>query len=141
MILCGLVEPACVGIQKNCHLVDESSRSAGACAVHPLLNCRPVERYLCVLAAKLYGYIGLRNELFNGSAAGYYFLLKSDAQKIRKRKPAGSRNNRSDGYITQLISHLLQEFSGLLEYVRHVSLVLRINDLIRLVKQNEFNCC
>ena len=77
-----LVEAARVGVQQGCHLIDERARTAGAGAVHALLDAVVEVDDLGVLAAQLDGDIGGRNEGLDGTLTGDDLLDKLQVEPL-----------------------------------------------------------
>ena len=77
-----LVEAARVGVQQGCHLVDERARTAGAGAVHALLDAVVEVDDLGVLAAQLDGDISGRDEGLDGTLAGDDLLNKLQVEPL-----------------------------------------------------------
>ena len=134
-----LVEAARVGVQQGCHLVDERARTAGAGAVHALLDAVVEVDDLGVLAAQLDGDVGGRDEGLDGTLAGDDFLDKlqveplGEQQTARTGDGAGHLGSRQHGRST------LEQVAGAGADVGVVALVLGVDDLVVVVEHGELN--
>ena len=73
-------------MQQGCHLVDERARTAGAGAVHALLDAVVEVDDLGVLAAQLDGDIGGRDEGLDGTLAGDDLLDKLQVEPLGQQQ-------------------------------------------------------
>ena len=64
------------------HLVDESTRAAGAAAVHADFGAVGQEQDLCILTAQLDDAVRRRDELFDRHAGGEHLLHKGHAAAV-----------------------------------------------------------
>ena len=83
-----LVEAAGVGVEQGGHLVDEGARTAGAGAVHALLDAVIEVDDLGVLAAQLDGDVGSGDEGLDGALAGDDLLDKLQAEPLGEQQAA-----------------------------------------------------
>ncbi len=131
-----LVKARRVGVQKHRHLVDEGARTAGAGAVHALLDAARVKvDDLRVLAAKLNRHVGLGNESFNGGLARNNLLHELHAEPLGKQQAARAGDGDSHDLVTVFRAGLFQHLDngrtdvGVVAAVEGVqNLALRIQD-------------
>ena len=137
----GFIEPAGVGIQKDRHLVDEGSGTAGTGSVHALLDGGAIECDLGVFSSQLDCHISFRDQFFYCLTAGDDLLLKTDPQELGQRQASGTCDHRGQSDIPLLLVHLVQQFFNLIEDVGHMTFITGINHVILFIEQNKFYCC
>ena len=64
-ILGKVVQTGSIGFEQRCHLVDKCTGTTGARTIHALFDAVVKVDDLCVLAAKLNGYVGLGDKSLN----------------------------------------------------------------------------
>ena len=79
-------------MQQGCHLVDEGARTAGAGAVHALLDAVVEVDDLGVLAAKLDGDVGSGDEGLDGTLAGDDLLDKLQVEPLGEQQTTRTGN-------------------------------------------------
>ncbi len=103
------VEARGVGVQQVGHLVDEGARTAGARAVHPLLDDRVEERDLGVLAAELDDHVGLRLEALDRGRTGDHFLYELDAHQVGDAEAGRAGDSAAEGVVGVLGGDLVEQ--------------------------------
>ena len=134
-----LVEAARVGVQQGCHLVDERARTAGAGAVHALLDAVVKVDDLGVLAAQLDGDIGGRNEGLDGTLAGDDLLDKLQVEPLGQQQAARAGNGAGHLGRRQHGRSTLEQVAGASADVGVVTLVLGVDNLVVVVEHSELN--
>ena len=119
------VETGGVRLEQGSHLVDEGSGSAGADAVHALLDGAVFEiDNLGVLTAKLDRDIGLRRNLLQCGGDSDHFLREGHADAVCERKSARAGDDRVHRDIAARVEGLRNEVAqGRLD-IRVVTLVI-----------------
>ena len=134
-----LVEAARVGVQQGCHLVDERARTAGAGAVHALLDAVIKVDDLGVLAAQLDGDIGGRDEGLDGTLAGDDLLDKLQVEPLGQQQAARAGNGAGHLGRRQHGRSAFEQVAGAGTDVGVVALVLGVDDLVVVVEHGELN--
>ena len=134
-----LVEAARVGVQQGCHLVDERARTAGAGAVHALLNAVVEVDDLGVLAAQLDGDVGGRDKGLDGAFAGDDLLDKLQVEPLGQQQAARAGNGAGHLGRRQHGRGTLEQVAGAGTDVGVMALVLGVDDLVVVVEHGELN--
>ena len=134
-----LVEAAGIGVQQGCHLVDERARTAGAGAVHALLDAVVEVDDLGVLAAQLDGDIGGRDEGLDGTLAGDDLLDKLQVEPLGQQQAARAGNGTGHLGSRQHGRSTLEQVAGAGTDVGVVALVLGVDNLVVVVEHGELN--
>ena len=134
-----LVEAARVGVQQGCHLVDERARTAGAGAVHALLNAVVEVDDLGVLAAQLDGDVGGRDKGLDGAFAGDDLLDKLQVEPLGQQQAARAGNGAGHLGRRQHGRGALEQVAGAGTDVGVMALVLGVDDLVVVVEHGELN--
>ena len=82
VLFCKLVKTHCIRLQKGCHLVDKTARTACTDTVHTLFKAARDINYLGILAAYFYRNIRLRYDLVNSTRNSHYLLYKGYAYPV-----------------------------------------------------------
>ena len=133
------VKAAGVGVQQSGHLVDEGARTAGAGAVHALLDAVIEVDDLGVLAAQLDGDIGGRDEGLDGTLAGDDLLDKLQIEPLGQQKAARAGDGAGHLGRRQHGRSALEQVAGAGTDVGVVALVLGVDDLVVVVEHGKFN--
>ena len=134
-----LVEAARVGVQQGCHLIDEGARTAGAGAVHALLDAVIEVDNLGVLAAQLDGDVGGRYKSLDGALAGDDLLDKLQVEPLREQQAARTGDGAGHLGRRQHGRGALEQVAGAGTDVGVVALVLGVDDLVVVVEHGELN--
>ena len=135
-----LVEPGGVGLQKGGHLVDKGAGAAGADAVHALLQTALEVDDLGVLAAQLYGHIGLGRGKLQGGGYRHHLLHKVDPQRLAQIDGAGAGDLYLQFALAGLLQRLLKQLAQGLPGVGPVAYVFSKDDLAFLIQQYQLDC-
>lgn len=134
-----LVEAARVGVQQGCHLVDEGARTAGAGAVHALLDAVIEVDDLGVLAAKLDGDVGSGDEGLDGTLAGDDLLDKLEVEPLGEQQTTRTGNGAGHLGRRQHGRSALEQVAGAGADVGVMALVLGVHDLVVVVEHGELD--
>ncbi len=134
-----LVEAARVGVQQGGHLIDERARTAGAGAVHALLDAVVEVDDLGVLAAQLDGDIGGRDEGLDGALTGDDLLDELQVEPLGQQQAARAGNGAGHLGRRQHGRSALEQVAGADADVGVVALVLGVDDLVVVVEHGELN--
>ena len=134
-----LVEAAGIGVQQGCHLVDERARTAGAGAVHALLDAVVKVDDLGVLAAQLDGDVGGRDEGLDGTLAGDDLLDKLQLEPLGQQQTARAGNGAGHLGRRQYSRGALKQVAGAGTDIGVMALVLGVDDLVVVVEHGELN--
>ena len=134
-----LVEATGVGVQQGCHLVDERARTAGAGAVHALLDAVIEVDDLGVLAAQLDGDIGGRDEGLDGTLTGDDFLNKLQIEPLGQQQAARAGDGAGHLGRRQHGRGALEQVAGAGTDIGVVTLVLGVDDLVVVVEHGELD--
>ena len=134
-----LVEAARVGVQQGCHLVDERARTAGAGAVHALLDTVVKVDDLGVLAAQLDGDVGGRDEGLDGAFAGDDLLDKLQVEPLGQQQAARAGNGAGHLGRRQHGRSAREQVAGASADIGVMTLVLGVDDLVVVVEHGELN--
>ena len=134
-----LVKAAGVGVQQSGHLIDERARTAGAGAVHALLDAVVEVDDLGVLAAQLDGDIGGRDEGLDGAFAGDDLLDKLQVEPLGQQQAARAGNGAGHLGRRQHGRSTLEQVAGAGTDVGVVALVLGVDDLVVVVEHSELD--
>ena len=134
-----LVEAARVGVQQGCHLIDECARTAGAGAVHALLDAVVEVDDLGVLAAQLDGDIGGRDKGLDSTLAGDDLLDKLQVEPLGQQQAARAGNGAGHLGRRQHGRSALEQVAGAGTDVGVVALVLGVDDLVVVVEHGKLN--
>ena len=134
-----LVEAARVGVQQGCHLIDERARTAGAGAVHALLDAVVEVDDLGVLAAELDGAVGLRNEGLHGALGGNDLLDKLQVKPLGKQHAAGAGDGDAHGGVADDALGAGEELLGRGAHVGVVALVVGVDQVVVVVDDGQLD--
>ena len=134
-----LVQAARVGVEKRRHLVDERARTAGAGAVHALLDAVVEVDDLRVLAAELDDNVGLRNEGLDGGFARDNLLHEVDAEPLCEQKAARAGDGDGHGRCWVLLGRLAHHFHDGRANVGVVAAVARVQNLVVVVEHGHLH--
>ena len=134
-----LVEAARVGVQQGRHLVDERARTAGASAVHALLDAVIEVDDLGVLAAQLDGDVGGRDEGLDGALAGDNLLDKLQVEPLRQQQTTRAGDGAGHLGRRQHGRGALKQVAGAGANIGVVALVLGVDDLVVVVEHGELD--
>ena len=139
-MVCGqLVQAARIGIQKACHLIDERTRTAGACAVHTLLNTVVEVDDLCVFATQLNSNVRLGNKRLNSGFAGDNFLHELNVEPLRQKQAARAGNGNGQRQLAVFRSGFLEHFHDGRPHVRVVTAIHRPQNFVLIVQNCKFD--
>ena len=133
------IEALGIGLQKRCHLVYERACAAGANAVHALFKSAAEVYYLGVLAAQLYGNIGLGSNMLQGIGHRHNLLAKLYVQSLAEVNRAGAGYLYFQNAVAKALFNLLQKTAKGLLSVGSMASVLAIDHLALRVYQNQLN--
>ena len=133
------VKAAGIGVQQGCHLVDERARTAGAGAVHALLDAVVKVDDLGVLAAQLDGDVGGRDEGLDSALAGDDLLDKLQVEPLGQQQAARTGNGAGHLGRRQHGRGTLEQVAGASADVGVVTLVLGVDNLVVVVEHSELN--
>ena len=122
-----------IGIEQACHLVDEGSGTAGAGAVHTLLNTFVEVNDLGILAAKLDGNVGFGDEGLDGGFGSDDLLDEGQIKPLRQQKAAGAGNRDRYLGLREVIGRFFQDLKHRGAHVGMMTAVHRVEDLVTLV--------
>ena len=134
-----LVKAARVGVQQGGHLIDERARTAGAGAVHALLDAIIEVDDLGVLATQLDGNIGGRDKGLDGAFAGDDLLDKLQVEPLGQQQAARAGNGAGHLGRRQHGRSALEQVAGASADVGVVALVLGVDDLVVVVEHGELD--
>ena len=134
-----LIEAARVGVQQGCHLVDECARTAGAGAVHALLDAVIEVDDLGVLAAQLNGDVGCRDEGLDGALAGDNFLDKLQVEPLGQQQATRAGNGAGHLGRRQHGRGALEQVAGAGADIGVMALVLGVDDLVIVIEHGELD--
>ena len=134
-----LVEATGIGVEQGCHLIDERARTAGAGAVHALLDAVIEVDDLGVLATQLDGNIGGRDKGLDGAFAGDDLLDKLQVEPLGQQQAARAGNGAGHLGRRQHGRSALEQVAGAGANVGVVALVLSVDDLVVVVEHGKFN--
>ncbi len=116
MVFGQLVETGGIRIQKGCHLVNKGAGTAGADAVHPLVDAAPEINDFGVLAAELDGYVGVRTIALQGCGHCHNLLTEKSPHMCGQGQAAGACNDGCQTKLPQLFPRLCEKIGqGLLD--------------------------
>ena len=93
------VQPRGVGLQQARHLVDERAGAPGACPVHSLLQAAGEIGDLRILAAQLYGDVGIGDPAPHGARARDDLLHEGKLQPLRHGEAAATGHGDGEGRL------------------------------------------
>ena len=134
-----LVEAAGVGVEQGGHLVDEGARTAGAGAVHALLDAVIEVDDFGVLAAQLDGDIGGRDKGLDGALAGDDLLDKLQVEPLGQQQAARAGNGAGHLGRRQHGRSAREQVAGASADIGVMTLVLGVDDLVVVVEHGELN--
>ena len=109
------------------HLVDESTRAAGAAAVHADFGAVGQEQDLCILTAQLDDAVRRRDELFDRHAGGEHLLHERHAAAVGQAHAGGAGDAEQRFPAMQLLCvDAAQQLLRLFQNVAVVALIRRI---------------
>ena len=135
-----LVEPGGVGLQQGGHLVDKGAGTAGADAVHALLQPAPEVDDLGVLAAQFDGHIGLGRRELQSRGHRHHLLNEGDTQDLAQIDGAGARDAEGKGAVAHRLAGVLQKGSQRLLGAGAVAYVFSEDQLVPAVEQYQLHC-
>ena len=126
-------------------MVDKSSCSSGASAVHALFYTAAEICYFCVFTTEFNYHIRLRNKFFYGGGSGNNFLYKRNIQPLRNGKPSGTGNFYRNSLFLARRKFRFDFIESFINYIYNctadigtVSPVIRINNIIVIIKNSNF---
>ena len=134
-----LVQAGRIGVEQGRHLIDESTRAAGARAVHALLDALVEIDDLGVLAAELDDDVGLRDVGGHGGLGSDDLLNEFDAEPLREQKAARAGDRHGHGRIGILLGSFLEHFDDGRADVGMVTAVARMLDGERIVEHGHLH--
>ena len=139
VVLCQLVETGGIRIQKRCHLVDEGAGTAGADAVHPLVDAAPEINDFGVLTAQLDGYVGVRTIVLQGCGHCHNLLTEESPHMCGQGQAAGAGDDGCQAQFPQLFPRLCEKISqGLLDVCK-MSFVIGKENLFVNIQNGDFH--
>ena len=127
-------------LQQGGHLVDESTRAAGAAAVHADLGAVRQEQDLGILAAQLNDAVGAGHQTVGGHAGREDLLHKGDLAAVHQAH-TGRAGDRQVGFaIGQIFGgYFFQQRPAFFQNMAEMPLVCRKYDLSGVVQHNTLN--
>ena len=117
-------------VQKGGHLVNKSSGTPGAGAIHPLVYAAVEEDDLGVLAPQFDNGGGIRLQLLHHLSGGEYLLHKGQADALRQSQPRGAGEGGGKGPVPNQHRRPPQKLQRLLAHLGHMALVLLKQDIL-----------
>ena len=133
------VERLRVHIQHTRDRIDESSRTAGACVVHPQLFAAGQKQYLRILPADLNGNVGLGNAPAHGGAGGDHLLNERQAEDLGKLHTRRSRNGNGHLRIGKMRDRVAYRVAQRFLDVREVSFIRRMQKAPCFIEHGELH--
>ena len=140
-VFCQLVEAGCVGLKERRHLVDERTGTTCAGTIHALLNTVVKVDDLCVLAAQLNGYVGLRNQRLNSALGSDDLLNKLQVKPLCQQHSAGTGDCGVHGCLANVLLGFDKQGARSCTNVGVVTLVVCVNQRAVLVDDGQLYGC
>ena len=134
-----LVQAHGIGLEQDCHLVDEGARAACAGAVHALLDAVVKVDDLGVLAAQLDGDVCLGDERLDGALGRDDLLDKLEVEPLGEQHAAGTGDRDAHGNVAHDALRAGEELLGRGPDVGVVSLVVGVDQVARAVDHGELD--
>ena len=140
-VFCQLVEAGCVGLEERRHLVNKRAGTTSARTVHALLNAVVKVDDLCVLAAQLNGYVGLRNQRLNSALGSDDLLDKLQVKPLRQEHSAGTGDCGVHGCLANVLLSFDKQGARGCANVGVVALVVCVDQRAVLVDDGQLYGC
>ena len=140
-VFCQLIEAGCVGLEERRHLVDERTGTTCARTIHALLNTVVKVDDLCVLAAQLNGYVGLRNQRLNSALGSDDLLNKLQVKPLCQQHSAGTGDCGVHGCLANVLLSFDKQGARGCANVGVVTLVVCVNQRAVLVDDGQLYGC
>ena len=140
-VFCQLVEAGCVGLEERRHLVDKRTSTTCAGTIHALLNAVVKVDDLCVLAAQLNGYVGLRDQRLNSALRSDNLLDKLQVKPLRQEHSAGTGDCGVHGCLANMLLSFNKQGARGCANVGVVTLVVCVNQRTVLVDDGQLYGC
>ena len=140
-VFCQLVEAGCVGLEERRHLVDKRTGTTCAGTIHALLNAVVKVDDLCVLAAQLNGYVGLRNQRLNSALGSDDLLDKLQVKPLCQEHSTRTGDCGVHGCLANVLLSFNEQGASCCANVGVVALVVCVDQRAVLIDDGQLYGC